>query len=158
MTEVVSPSDAAAIWARIVERDAARQRILAETQPRNMAAIFEALAAASITSVIVVFDGYGDSGQVDSIDARNGDAPVDMPAAEIGFADIANADCSISVRQLPVADAIEALVYHLLYETHAGWENNDGAYGEFTFDVNACSIALDHNSRFTDVESFEHRW
>ncbi|MEQ1518940.1 MAG: DUF6878 family protein, partial [Usitatibacteraceae bacterium] len=39
-----------------------------------------------------------------------------------------------------------------------GWENNDGAYGEFTFTVSDQSIALDYNERFTSSEHFAHEW
>lgn len=37
----------------------------------------------------------------------------------------------------PIADAIESLAFDLLTASHAGWENNDGAYGEFRLDVAA---------------------
>src|SRR3546814_10644977 len=33
---------------------------------------------------------------------------------------------------LSPSEAIEDLAYDLLRQTHCGWENNDGAYGEFT--------------------------
>lgn len=32
-------------------------------------------------------------------------------------------------------DAIETICYDYLSQTHGGWENNDGAYGIFRFDV-----------------------
>jgi hypothetical protein len=158
MTDLSQPLDAAAIWAQIQQQDTNRDRLTAECLPRNKAAIFAVLAAAGVTIVIVVFDGYGDSGQIDSIDARSGETVVELPTTEIDFEDIAHGGATTEIHRLIVADAIEALAYRLLYETHGGWENNDGAYGEFTLDVTAQTIALDHNSRFTDVETFEHRW
>ena len=158
MTEASQMLDAQAIWAKIQEQDAIREQLTADCLPRNKAAIFGALSAATIAFVIVVFDGYGDSGQIESVDARSDEATVDLPATEIDFEDIAHGGSTTEIRRLAVADAIEALAYRLLYETHGGWENNDGAYGEFTFDVAARSIRLDHNSRYTDVETFEHRW
>jgi len=57
---------------------------------------------------------------------------------------------------LPVREAIEQLAHDFLEETHAGWENNDGAYGEFTFEVASRAITLEYNARFTDAEHFEH--
>ena len=39
---------------------------------------------------------------------------------------------------------------------HGGWENNDGAYGEFCFDASARSIHLEFNERFTSSELFTH--
>ena len=38
--------------------------------------MFDALAAAGITLIVVTFDGYGDSGQIENIEAKAGDAVV----------------------------------------------------------------------------------
>ena len=42
--------------------------------------------------------------------------------------------------------------------THDGWENGDGAYGEFTFDTTTRSITLAYNERFTDSIYSEHEF
>ncbi|MGA8499789.1 MAG: DUF6878 family protein [Xanthobacteraceae bacterium] len=55
-----------------------------------------------------------------------------------------------------IADAIERLAYDLLERTHCGWENNDGAYGDFTFDVAERTITLDYNERYTASEYSQH--
>ena len=69
----VSPSDP---WQQ-QERELAR--IASEVLLANKTALFDALAAAGITTVIVNFDGCGDSGQIEMIEARAGDD--DHPAA-----------------------------------------------------------------------------
>lgn len=146
--------DYSAYFAREAERD----RLDAELLPANKAALFGALAAAGIVTVVVTFDGYGDSGQIESVDARDSHGDVALPE---NLVEIATApwDGSGALRQLvPVAEAIETLAYRFLEQTHCGWENNDGAYGEFTFDVAAQTITLDHNSRYTAVESYSHDW
>jgi hypothetical protein len=51
----------------------------------------------------------------------------------------------------PLRDAIETLCYDYLEQEHGGWENNDGAYGEFQFDVAERTIELEFSSRYTDV-------
>jgi hypothetical protein len=43
-----------------------------------------------------------------------------------------------------------------LNEEHGGWENSDGAYGEFRFDVGARSIHLEFNARFMDATNYSH--
>ena len=48
-------------------------------------------------------------------------------------------------------DAIETLCYDYLEQEHGGWMDNDGAFGEFEFDVAARTIHLEFNGRFTDV-------
>ena len=42
---------------------------------------------------------------------------------------------------------VEQTAYDFLRETHRGWENNEGAYGDLHFDVNDRTITLDYNER-----------
>lgn len=132
-----------------------RLRLMTELRPANKAALFDALARAGISVVEVTFDGSGDSGQIESVEACAGDTPADLPAEPIEFAE---PDDHAGVRRttLTPAECVEKFVYDLLEETHAGWEINDGAYGNFTFDVESKSITLAFNERYTDSEYFEH--
>lgn len=139
-------------------KEAARNRISAELRPANKAALFEPLAVVGIVSVVVIFDGYGDSGQIESIDARDAHGDVALPEGEIELASPTFDGAAVERRTLTVHDAIEQLAYDLLEELYAGWENNDGAYGEFAFDVAERTITLDYNGRYTAVESFSHEW
>lgn len=52
--------------------------------------------------------------------------------------------------------AIERVCYDLLEFSYPGWENGEGAYGTFTFNVAARSINLVHDERYTASETFEH--
>jgi len=45
------------------------RRMEAEVAPANKAALFEALAGAGIHTVVVTFDGCGDSGQIEDLNA-----------------------------------------------------------------------------------------
>ena len=125
-------------------------------RPENKAALFDALAQATITSVEVTFDGYGDSGQIEDIIAKAGDKDVALPAItlEIARAEWDNPDIVREVRSLK--DAIEQLAYDFLRETHDGWENNEGAFGDFHFDVAQRSITLDYNERIETSEYTQH--
>ena len=139
-------------------KEAARNRLAAELRPANKAALFDALASVGIVSVIVTFDGYGDSGQIESIDARDAHGDVALPEGQIELASPTYDSAEVERRTLTVRDAIEQLAYDLLEETYAGWENNDGAYGEFAFEVAERTITLDYNGRYTAVESYSHEW
>ncbi len=66
-----------------------------------------------------------------------------------GAAEAEHSDCNLR-------DAVEALAYALLEETHGGWENNEGAYGEFTFAVAARTITLDYNERHMESDYSQH--
>jgi hypothetical protein len=56
---------------------------------------------------------------------------------------------------MPLREAIEELCYSYLEQDYGGWENNDGAFGEFIFDVATRKIGLEFNSRFTDHARFD---
>ncbi|MDE2563341.1 MAG: hypothetical protein KGL48_13950 [Sphingomonadales bacterium] len=139
-------------------RYAAYQQRGAELNAANKLTLFTALSVAGITSVTVTFDGSGDSGQIESVAAKAGDVDATMPESEI---EIATADFHrIEPERLtqPLAEAIETLAYAFLEETHGGWENNEGAYGEFVFDVAAGTISLDYNERIETSENYTHEF
>ena len=127
--------------------------------PLNKAGLFAVLQAAGVHRVTVHFDGAGDSGQIESIDAT---AP-DESATELS-------DGTIEIRTplwdgsgvlpetMPVREAIEKLAYDFLEEVHDGWENEDGAYGEFVFDVDECTIRLEYNERVMTTSYSEHQF
>ena len=60
------------------------------------------------------------------------------------------------MRSLTLLAVVEEMAYDYLADTHRGWENDDGAYGEFCFDAAARTIHLDFNERFTSYEC--KRW
>ena len=58
--------------------------------------------------------------------------------------------------ELTLREAIETLCYDYLEESHGGWENNDGAFGEFHFDVAERSVDLEFHGRFSDTFTTNH--
>jgi hypothetical protein len=135
---------------------AALNRLHAELQPLNKAALFDALAAAGVTLVVVSFDGYGDSGQIENVEVKAGDTVIAMPEGTIEIAEAVWDEIEPDCSTISIADAVERLVYDLLTDTHCGWENNDGAYGDFTFDVTARTITLDYNERYAASDYSQH--
>jgi hypothetical protein len=135
---------------------AAQDRLHADLQPLNKTALFDALAAAGVTHVILTFDGYGDSGQIENVEAKAGDTLVAMPEGTVEIAEAVWGKPEPARTAVSIADVIERLVYDLLTETHCGWENNDGAYGDFTFNVAERTITLDYNERYTASEYSQH--
>ena len=124
--------------------------------PANKTALFDALATANITAVVVTFDGYGDSGQIENIEAKAGEEIVPLPLGAIEIARPVWGSNDIDRQSLSIHDAIEALVYGFLGRTHDGWENSDGAYGDFTFDVADRTITLDYNERRMESDYSQH--
>lgn len=158
MTENPSVQDAVAVWQQLIAQDDARSRLAEEALPANKAALFDALAAAGITCIVVTFDGYADSGQIEAVEACIGDAAAVLPPVDIEVATPAWDGSELHRRTLPLGEAIEQLAYAFLEETHGGWENNEGAFGEFTFDVQERAIRLDYNERIETSEYSGHEW
>lgn len=132
---------------QILAAHAERTARIEALRPSNKDRLFDGLAAAGITQVTVTFDGAGDSGQIESIGAWSGETAVEFPATEIEYAALTSDDPEVEIRQLSLEDFVEQLAYDFLSDTHGGWENNDGAWGEFCFDAAARCIHLELNER-----------
>ena len=140
----------------VIARYEERQQRRAALRPANKAALFDALAAAAIATVVVSFDGYGDSGQIERIEARNGAGEVDLPRTDVELAVARYDEDDPERHRLPLERAIEELGYDALADLHGGWENNDGAYGDFVFDVGKRTISLDYHERYTATADYRH--
>jgi hypothetical protein len=135
---------------------AAQAKLEAELFTFNKAALLNALALAGVTRVVISFDGYGDSGQIENVEAQAGDDQVTMPAAAIEIAEAVWDQPEPKHSSVSIAKAVESLAYDVLERTHCGWENNDGAYGDVIFDVAEETITLDCNERYTASENYTH--
>lgn len=129
-----------------------------ELTATNKSALFAVLTKAGITTVTVQFDGYGDSGQVEEIAAHRGDDAAELPDTTIEIVSAVWGGDEVRGQNCSVTEAIETMAYDFLGQTHGGWENNDGAYGEFTFNVAGGTISLDYNERYTTTESYSHEF
>lgn len=137
----------------------AHQALIAGLRPANKTALFDCLSASGIAQVLVSFDGCGDSGQIESLETRDAAGRVvELPSAQISITLAIWGHAESERRNMPIVEAIEHLAYDALSETHGGWENDDGAYGEFVFDVAERMITLDYNERYTATESFSHEF
>lgn len=126
--------------------------------PANKAALMAAFAAAGITSVVVTFDGYGDSGQIENCEVKAGDRLVDLPDTPVEIARTEFFCETVDRRSEPLREAIESVCYLILEAKHGGWENNEGAYGEFVFDVAAGTVTLDFNYRIETTENHSYEF
>lgn len=123
---------------------------LKEANALNKTAVFDALSAAGITTVAVVFDGEGDSGQIQDISAQAMGEPHTIPEIQVQTQFINWGAAKLDAVRTSLTEAIGTLCYEFLNLDHDGWENNDGAFGEFTFDVTAREVRLEFNARFSD--------
>ena len=150
------PPDAEAPFSDWEAKAAARAKLEAELFAINKTALLNALALAGVTHVTVSFDGYGDSGQIENVEVRSGDAAATMPAATIEIVESVWDQPEPTKSSVTIAATVERLAYDVLERTHCGWENNDGAYGDVVFDVADGVITLDYNERYTASENYTH--
>jgi hypothetical protein len=156
MTDTQSTPDPSLDFTALDQRNREYPRLADESLAANKTALFDALKAAGIEFVVVVFDGYGDSGQIESIETRAGDELIALPTCEIEIARAVWGSSEMERLTRPVRDAIEALAYDFLGQTQSGWGNDEGAYGDFTFDVAARTITLDYNERHMESDYSQH--
>jgi len=98
------------------------------------------LKGAGGACVHIQYDGCGDSGQIEGIEYRGEDGkPIDI----LGKVTITD-------------DELMDLFYDLTQARHPGWENNDGAFGEFEWNLTGDTLTHTHNDRFTDYDTTEH--
>ena len=148
-----APAPATDDW---TARCAMHEQRLVDARPINRTAVLAALTGAGITHVVVSFDGDGDSSQIETIEAKTGETIVELPATEFEWiAPVWDKDEPDRSR-IPLCHAVEAIVYGCLEQTHMGWENDDGAYGDIIFDVAERTITLDYNERYTESEYSQH--
>lgn len=144
-----------AVW---IAEDVMRRAAFAEELVQLKADLFDFLAAQGIVLVTVDFDGYGDSGQIEDMFAFDGHGEVALPDYNLPMAGSASSPNGDPDERRPVKDIIETLAYDLLEGEHGGWENNEGAYGEFRFDVPKRTITLGYHERMTATEHSETSW
>jgi hypothetical protein len=146
-------------FARFEAQERARSRFAAQAALSTKGAVFDALARTRVASVTVIFDGSCDDGQIESVDARDAqNATVALPADVVTVTAPLWDGSGVETNAAPLTEAIEVLAYAFLEQTHAGWENDDGAYGEFTFDVASRTVSLEFNERYTATETTTHEF
>lgn len=129
-------------------------RGIAHPYMRNLRRVLPVLRANQVTEVVVTFDGYGDSGSIDAV-AYMPDS-FDPSRCTTQFVGCTNEYVdgewvSVAVERLVDLDqAITDLTYDYLEETGCDWYNNDGGFGELVINVDAGTIKMEVNSRFTD--------
>lgn len=137
-------------------RDQEFIRLCKSTLSENKTALFDALASARIDTVEVTFNGYADEGQIDGAVADGEGGDTDLQSIHVEIARVECGNQIVTRQTLSVKDAIEKLVYDLLEQTYSGWENNQGAYGDFLFDVAERTITLNFNERIETSEYTQH--
>ena len=130
-----------------------------EILPHNKQVLFEALAAVGITAVTIDFDGYGDSGsfqEAAAFDANS--AEIALPTVDMTIKTVVFDTGVLAEEVTTPRDYIESLVGEFLEHTHSGWEDGEGAYGQFRFSLAERTITLEYSERYVDTHYHEHEF
>jgi hypothetical protein len=151
-------ASAASCYEQWLAKDAERRAQIKDAIGGIKTELFDLLEAVGISHVTVDFDGCGDSGQIDNIVAFDEHGIVPLPLAFMSRASVDPDVMPSKSEGEPIADAIELLAYDLLESEHDGWEINEGAFGEFRFDVADRTITLGCHIRVSSSEFTETNW
>lgn len=100
------------------------------------------LKSLGVTSIHADYDGYGDSGQIETPDFL-GDL---LPGT--------GQNVVIKVEET-MSERTRDLFYTILEDLHGGWEINEGSFGQFEWNLKTDKIQLSHNERYTQVDTSE---
>lgn len=174
-TEQNSVATEPALIADFTAADAAFREIKPAILRRIKRTLFGACTAAGITRVTVTFDGYGDSGQIESVDAYGAnDQKIDLPTEPITYPcafmeergepnseapsgnrflgyEVGETEKTSTLRQI-----VEDIFWDFIGAKHDGWEDGEGGYGECSFEVESQTIRLEMNERYTETNYHEH--
>jgi hypothetical protein len=128
-----------------------------DIRARNKAIVFTALAEAGIHRVTVDYDGSGDSGQIENVEAWGADNER-MPFPSEPRIHLASDNPDLPYVEQSLEATVETVAWQYLDDLYCGWENNDGACGTFVFDVPARTVTLEHNERYTEVNTTTHEF
>lgn len=110
------------------------QKKAEESRRETRAVLLSDLRALGATQVTVIYEGYGDSGNVEDVSLL----PDTLKPAE----DL--------VRRL------EDFGWDFAYALSPGFENNEGGYGTLTWDIETDTINVNHSDRYVESETTLH--
>jgi len=118
--------------------------------------VLHLLKAAGLTMVYAEYSGSGDDGQFDGAFTEVGAQRIDLDRVE-GTPEL---DAAYAAARLVGEEArsLAQLVEDLCYAAvdncgHGGFHNNEGGYGVFTIDVEACTCMLEHTDYVQSTEN-----
>jgi hypothetical protein len=120
----------------------------------NKANILEAFKLVGISEVVIEFNGSGDDGGVESVTC---DGDKQIPDTTVNEWSVGEKHTLIS-NEAKLNIALGNFAYSLLEHTHAGWENDAGAFGDITIDVSAGTAKHTHNDRFEDYSTSTYNY
>lgn len=133
---------------------------LDKVEDANKEILFDILADKGVETVNVNFSGSGDDGQVEGSDLPEEIKKVVVEGTKISTGKIWTAGKVVETfKENPtVGEIVDSLCYTALENLYGGWENDDGAFGDFVFDVKGRKVLFNFNERYTETRLHEHEF
>lgn len=126
----------------------------------NKEILFDFLKKEGVEQVTVEFDGGGDDGQIDGSDLPDKVSKIVIKGSKVSQGTIYSKDGPTRQwkNDCTVGEIVDGICYEILESLYGGWENNDGAFGNFIFNVKKRSVSLEFNERYTESKLYEHEF
>jgi hypothetical protein len=161
--------DMAALFAEMARMQAER----AEEVRQIRADLLVSLREAGIDCVEAHYDAYGDSGNIEEVTLLPEPPEPELPEPELPEPELPEPELSAAAEvgapegelslgephpRLPdaIMTRLQDMLWSTVYALHPGFENNEGGYGDITWDLATDQIAIEHSERFVDVTSYSH--
>ena len=121
----------------------------------NKEILFDLMEKEKIEKFEVTFDGGGDDGQIDAIDLPDDFLGKTVFGARVSTGSTwTNGKPTITWKSDPsVEEIIDNICYEVLEGQHSGWENGEGARGNFVFDLKSRTVEFAFHERVMDYDS-----
>lgn len=126
----------------------------------NKEILFDFLEREGVKEVTVSFSGGGDDGQIDDNDLPAKVSKTVIKGSKVNQGTIYSSDGPTKQwkNDCEAGEIVEGICYEVLESLYGGWENNDGAFGQFIFDVKKRKVSFEFNERYTDSKLYEHEF
>lgn len=133
---------------------------LEKVDDANKEILFDIIEEEKVEQFVVTFEGNGDSGQIEGSDLPAKILDQVVQGAKVSTGSVwSNGKREEKYESNPtVRKMVDSICYKVLEALHDGWEINDGAWGEFIFDVKNRTVLLNFNERYTDSKLYEHEF
>lgn len=134
-----------------------------QAQEKNREILVKALKEQGITVALVHYAGAGDSGDTCDLEIKPAESLTQLAGIKVmqsvvvvAYVGYNQRACSLSEREVALDEAVRDFAMRWVDSLHGGWENNDGANGTVTINVDDNAIHLEHIAFYTESESHEH--
>ena len=134
-----------------------------QAQEKNREIVITALKAQGITVATIDYAGAGDSGDTCDLAVQPTELlagltgiTVKQHVVDVQYIGYQQRACSMRETEVALDEAVRDFAMHWVDSLYGGWENDDGACGTVTINVNDDAIVLNHTSYYTESESYDH--